>query len=154
MDTYGHLLKNYPLHQVNPQHFWRDTLRSVAPIALLSGLAVAFTYWVVSLVYPGRESEIATLTVMVATFFGVHLVFLVSRMLGVVVDFRAKIARVLYAVMVGLVITMIFVVHSVRDFFDFTVPEVWLLWPAAGVILATVYIQRRLAERAGRKFEV
>ena len=108
----------------------------------------------VSLVYPGRESEIATLTVMVATFFGVHLVFLVSRMLGVVVDFRAKIARVLYAVMVGLVITMIFVVHSVRDFFDFTVPEVWLLWPAAGVILATVYIQRRLAERAGRKFEV
>ena len=143
-----------PLHQVNPQHFWRDTLRSVAPIALLSGLAVAFTYWVVSLVYPGRESEIATLTVMVATFFGVHLVFLVSRMLGVVVDFRAKIARVLYAVMVGLVITMIFVVHSVRDFFDFTVPEVWLLWPAAGVILATVYIQRRLAERAGRKFEV
>lgn len=141
-----------PLHSVNPQNFWRDTLRSVAPIALISGVTVAFTYWVISQVYPGREPEVATLTAIVATFFGVHLVFLVSRMLGVVVDRRAKIARSIYVVVVCLVITLVFVVRKVRDFFDFTAPEVWMLWPAIGVILVAAYVQWRLAQRAGRKF--
>lgn len=141
-----------PLHQVNPRYFWRDTLRSVAPIAALSGLAVAFTYWIMTLVYPGRVSEVATLTVVTATFFGVHLVFLVSRMLGVVVNKTAKFARILYAVAVSLVIMVSFAVPLLRNFFDFTAPEIWLLWPSLGVIVVTVYLQRQLAERAGRKF--
>ena len=142
-----------PRHRVNPQHFWRDTLQAVAPIAVLSGLAVAFSYWVMSFVYPDRTSEVATVTVLTATFFGVHLVFLVGKMLGVTLDVAARRARLLYLAAVSAVVLLSFGMATLRGFFDFTVPAVWMLWATAPVLIVVVYVQRQLAERAGQKFE-
>ena len=142
-----------PRHRVNPQHFWRDTLQAVAPIAVLSGLAVAFSYWVMSFAYPDRTSEVATVTVLTATFFGVHLVFLVGKMLGVTLDVAARRARLLYLAAVSSVVLLSFGVATLRGFFDFTVPAVWMLWAAAPVLIVVIYAQRQLAERAGQKFE-
>ena len=138
-----------PQHRVNPSFFWRDTLRAIAPIAILTGLTVLFTYWIMSVVYPSQPDNVATMTVLTATFFGVYMVFLVARMLGVTMDKRAKRARLLYLGAVIFVAINSFGWGMLRGFFDFSPPTVWLLWPAVGVIALSAAIQWQLAKKAG-----
>ena len=141
-----------PCHRVNPAHFWRDTLQAVAPIALLTGLTVAFTYWSGVTLHPHQAAEAATMTVLTATFFGIYLVFLVGPMLGVVLDKRAHLARMLYMAGVLFVTLVSFGVEPLRQFFDFTMPNVALLWPGIAVVVPVALAQWWLARRAGRKF--
>ncbi|QCT40636.1 HAD family hydrolase [Candidatus Saccharibacteria bacterium oral taxon 488] len=141
-----------PRHRVNPAHFWRDTLQAVAPIALLTGLTVAFTYWSGVTLHPHQAAEAATMTVLTATFFGIYLVFLVGPMLGVVLDKRAHLARMLYMAGVLFVTLVSFGVEPLRQFFDFTMPNVALLWPGIAVVVPVALAQWWLARRAGRKF--
>lgn len=140
-----------PTHRVNPAHFWRDTLRAVAPIALITGLTVLFTYWILNVVYPGSP-DVATMTVLTATFFGVYLVFLAGPMLGVKIDGAARRARLFYLVAVAAVSLLSFVVAPLREFFDFTQPNISLLWPGVLVIALVAVLQWLWARRVGRKF--
>ena len=140
-----------PRHRVNPAHFWRDTLQAVAPIALLTGLTVAFTYWSGVTLHPHQAAEAATMTVLTATFFGIYLVFLVGPMLGVILDKRAHLARTLYMAGVLLVTLVSFGVEPLRQFFDFTVPNIILLWPGIAVVVIVALAQWWLARRAGKK---
>lgn len=128
-------------HVVDPKRFWRNTLMAITPIAMLTGLTVAFTYWIMSLVYPDRPVNVATMTVLTATFFGVYMVFLVARLAGVTLNARAKKARLAYIAAVVVVASTSFGVGFLRDFFDFSLPTVWILWPAVGVIAAVAVIQ-------------
>lgn len=141
-----------PRHRVNPAHFWRDTLQAVAPIALLTGLTVAFTYWSGVTLHPNQAAEAATMTVLTATFFGIYLVFLVGPMLGVILDKRAHLARTLYMAGVLFVTLVSFGIEPLRQFFDFTMPNVALLWPGIAVVIPVALAQWWLARRAGRKF--
>ena len=141
-----------PRHRVNPAYFWRDTLQAVAPIALLTGLTVAFTYWSGVTLHPHQAAEAATMTVLTATFFGVYLVFLVGPMLGVVLDRRAHLARTLYMAGVLFVTLVSFGIEPLRQFFDFTMPNIALLWPGIAVVVPVALAQWWLARRAGRKF--
>lgn len=140
-----------PRHRVNPAHFWRDTLQAVAPIALLTGLTVAFTYWSGVTLHPHQAAEAATMTVLTATFFGIYLVFLVGPMLGVVLDKRAHLARTLYMAGVLFVTLVSFGIEPLRQFFDFTVPNITLLWPGIAVVVIVALAQWWLARRAGKK---
>ena len=140
-----------PRHRVNPAHFWRDTLQAVAPIALLTGLTVAFTYWSGVTLHPHQAAEAATMTVLTATFFGIYLVFLVGPMLGVVLDKRAHLARTLYMTGVLFVTLVSFGVEPLRQFFDFTVPNIILLWPGIAVVVIVALAQWWLARRVGKK---
>lgn len=140
-----------PRHRVNPAHFWRDTLQAVAPIALLTGLTVAFTYWSGVTLHPHQAAEAATMTVLTATFFGIYLVFLVGPMLGVILDKRAHLARMLYMAGVLLVTLVSFGVEPLRQFFDFTVPNIILLWPGIAVIIIVAAVQWQIARQAGKK---
>ena len=142
-----------PRHRVNPAHFWRDTLQAVAPIAMLTGLTVAFTYWSGVTLHPNQAAEAATMTVLTATFFGVYLVFLVGPMLGVILDKRAHLARTLYMAGVLFVTLVSFGVEPLRQFFDFTVPNIILLWPGIAVVVIVALVQWWLARRVGRKFK-
>ena len=141
-----------PRHRVNPAYFWRDTLQAVAPIALLTGLTVAFTYWSGVTLHPHQAAEAATMTVLTATFFGIYLVFLVGPMLGVVLDKRAHLARTLYLAGVLFVTLVSFGIEPLRQFFDFTMPNITLLWPGIAVVIPVALAQWWLARRAGRKF--
>lgn len=140
-----------PKHRINPKRFWRDTLLAVLPIALLTGLTVAFTYWIMSVVFPGHAAEVATMTVLTATFFGVYLVFLVGIMLDVTIDKAAKRARLLYLLSVVVVAAGSFGFGFLRDFFDFTVPNLFIMWPAIGVIILATLTQLFIARRVGRR---
>lgn len=140
-----------PRHRVNPAHFWRDTLRAVAPIALLTGLTVVFTYWSGVTLHPNQAAEAATMTVLTATFFGIYLVFLVGPMLGVILDKWAHLARTLYMAGVLFVTLVSFGIKPLRQFFDFTVPNIILLWPGIAVVVIVALAQWWLARRAGKK---
>mgnify|MGYP001018738420 FL=1 len=139
-----------PKHRINPKRFWRDTLLAVLPIALLTGLTVAFTYWIGSAIFPDRPEEVATMTVLTATFYGVYLVFLVGIMLDVTIDKAAKRARLLYLLSVVVMAAGSFGFGFLRDFFDFTVPNLFIMWPAIGAIVLAALIQLFIARRVGR----
>ena len=126
-------------------------LLAVLPIALITGLTVAFTYWIMSAVFPGHATEVATMTVLTATFFGVYLVFLVGIMLDVTIDKAAKRARLLYLLSVVVVAAGSFGFGFLRDFFDFTVPKLFIMWPAIGVIILATLTQLFIARRVGRR---
>ena len=142
-----------PRHRVNPSNFWRDTLFAVAPIALVTGLTVTFTYWAMTMIYPDRPIHVATMTVLTATFFGVYMVFLVSKMLGVSVNKRSRRARLLYLSAVMFVALTSFSIGPLRDFFDFSAPTVWILWPAVIIIALAANIQWQMAKNAAKKFK-
>lgn len=140
-----------PRYKVIPSHFWRDTLLAIMPIALITGLTVAFTYWIISTIYPDRPLHVATVTVLTATFFGVYMVFLVARMSGVMLDKKAKIARILYLFAVIIVALISFGTEFARDFFDFSKPTVWIVWPASAVIILAAIVQWQLANDRRKK---
>ena len=141
-------------HRINPHNFWRDTLGAVTPIALVSGAAVSITYLMLRAMQPHDQDTVSTMTVLVATFFGVYLVFLVGPMLGVVLDRRAKTARMLYIAAALLVASTSFAVPLLRRFFDFTIPTLAMIGPVAGVVVITALLQWHLARRAGQRFIV
>ena len=141
-----------PRHRINPNYFWRDTLQAVLPIAALTGLGVLLTYWNMSMMFPQQMAEVATITVLTATFFGVYLVFLVGPMLGIVLDQRAAKARLLYLIVVLVVAFGSFKIDWLRSFFDFTSLNLVMLWPVLLISLPIAIVQLYLAHRAGRKF--
>ena len=140
-------------HRINPHNFWRDTLGAVTPIALVSGAAVSITYLMLRAMQPHDQDTVSTMTVLVATFFGVYLVFLVGPMLGVVLDRRAKTARMLYIAAALLVASTSFAVPLLRRFFDFTIPTLAMIGPVAGVVVITALLQWHLARHAGKIYQ-
>ena len=140
-------------HRINPHNFWRDTLGAVTPIALVSGAAVSITYLILRAMQPHDQDTVSTMTVLVATFFGVYLVFLVGPMLGVVLDRRAKTARMLYIAAALLVASTSFAVPLLRRFFDFTIPTLAMIGPVAGVVVIAALLQWHLARRAGKIYQ-
>ena len=140
-------------HRINPHNFWRDTLGAVTPIALVSGAAVSITYLMLRAMQPHDQDTVSTMTVLIATFFGVYLVFLVGPMLGVVLDRRAKTARMLYIAAALLVASTSFAVPLLRRFFDFTIPTLAMIGPVAGVVVIAALLQWHLARRAGKIYQ-
>lgn len=140
-----------PTSRINPRLFWWQTLLSVLPIAALTGMCVTFAYWLGSTSFPGRLQEVATMTVLTATFFGVYMVFLVGPMLGVRLTKVAAKARLLYLLAVLGVAIGSFGIRPLRQFFDFTTPDVAVIAPAVGVIGLTALAQWWLARRAGAR---
>ncbi|HET6747119.1 MAG TPA: HAD-IC family P-type ATPase [Candidatus Saccharimonadales bacterium] len=142
-----------PQHRVQPKHFWRDTLWAVVPIASLTGIAIAFSYWLMTQLHAPNHADIRTMTVIITVFFGVYLVFLASRMLGVIYDTAAKTARWLYIVSVIVIAFATFGFNFGRSFFDFTQPNWIYLWPVIGIVFVVALIQYKLAAIAGDKLK-
>jgi len=138
-----------PRHRLSPRFFWKDTLFAVMPIAILSGLAVTASYLMLRLMHPLDLSGVSTTTVIIATFFGVYLVFLVPRMFDVISDTKARLARLLYVLAATFVIMISFGIGFVRDFFDFTTPAWQNNWPLLLLIIGVAILQWKIANRAG-----
>ena len=140
-----------PKYRVNPTHFWRDTLLAVLPISLISGFTVTFSYWYMSQIGSADHKSVATTAVIIATFFGVYLVFLMPRMLRVTFDIHAKVARALYVLVALVIVSATFGFGFARSFFDFTQPAFADLLPVSGLIVVAVLLQWYMANRAGRR---
>lgn len=119
-----------PKHRINPKFFWRDTLLSIAPIAVLSGLTVAIVYWVSSISMPGNEDHFAKLSpdvlttvVIVASYFGSLMTIVSSVILGASKNRNALMGRILYLIGVVLFVALSFGTEFMREFFNFSIPQ-------------------------------
>ena len=139
-----------PTYKVSPRKFWWDTLLPVAPIAVISGAVVALSYFRMLAVHPDNPTGVATTTVLIATFFGVYLVFLVGVMFHVVNNRQAHLARGLYVLATLFVIIVSFGFGFAREFFDFTTPAWRDLWPLLLLIVLAVLVQWLIADRVAR----
>ncbi len=142
-----------PRHRLSPRYFWRDTLFAVAPIAALSGIVVTITYIFLRIIHPTNLVGVSTTTVLVATFFGIYLVFLVPRMFDVRNNREAQLARLLYILAVVFVLIPSFGLGFARDFFDFTTPAWQNTWPLLLLIVITAALQWIIARRAGLRLK-
>lgn len=138
-----------PRHRLSPKYFWRDTLFAVAPIAALSGIVVTISYIFLRATHSDNLVGVSTTTVLIATFFGIYLVFLVPRMFDVRNNREAQLARVLYILAVIFVLIPSFGLSLARDFFDFTAPAWQNTWPLLLLIIVTAVLQWIIASRAG-----
>jgi cation-transporting ATPase E len=143
-----------PRHRLSPRYFWRNTLVAVAPIAVLSGVMITSAYTLLHLMHPADLMGVSTTTVIIATFFGVYLVYLVPRMFNVKNNRKSQIARILYTVMVLAVITTSFGFDYFRDFFNFTMPAGRNSWPLIFMILVTAILQWIIAGSAGKRIRM
>lgn len=147
------LVPPMPLHRVNPKHYWRDTLIAVAPIAAISGIAVMLSYWLVARAYPHAHSKVTTAVLLVATFFGVYLVFLAPRMLGVLLTKRSLYAQLLYIAAVIVVSVATFRFEFLQNFFNFTRPSWDYALPLLLIVCIAAVIQYQIAGYAGRRLK-
>jgi len=147
------LLPPIPKHRLSPKRFWHMTLMSVAPIAFMSGLMVAISYVFLSILHPGDATGVSTTTVMIATFFGIYLVFLVPKMFEIKNNRKARIARILYVLLVVAVMLPSFGFGFIREFFNFSTPAWHSAWPLMVVIIGVAVIQWKLAVMAGKRLE-
>ncbi len=143
-----------PRQRLSPRYFWRNTLFAVTPIAVLSGIMITSSYTLLHLMHPTDINGVSTATVIIATFFGVYLVYLVPRMFNVRNNRKSQIARILYTVMVFGVITISFGFDYFRDFFNFTMPAGQNSWPLLIMVVGTAYLQWIIAGRAGKRIRL
>ncbi len=142
-----------PRHRLSPRYFWRNTLFAVAPIAVLSGIMITSAYALLHVMHPLDASGVSTTTVIISTFFGIYLVFLVPRMFDVRNNRKAQLARILYILTVILVIIPSFGLSFIRDFFDFSMPAIQNTWPLLIMIFGTAILQWILADKAGKRLK-
>jgi cation-transporting ATPase E len=142
-----------PRHRPRPKDFWRDTLLAIAPIAVLSGLTVAIVYIVLSLLHPDSFYAVSTTTVIVSTFLGIYLVFLVPLMFDVKNNRTAFLARLFFVVAVLLVVIPSFSISFIRDFFNFTTPAWRSAWPLMPVIFGVTILQWLIATTAKKRLQ-
>jgi cation-transporting ATPase E len=140
-----------PKSRLSPKHFWRDTLWAVAPIAVLSGVMVTITYATLRMLHPNDLSGVSTTTVLVATFFGIYLVFLVPRMFNVRNNATSRLARILYVLAVVIVVIPSFRFSIARDFFNFTTPAWRDTWPIYITLILVALLQFYIATKAGKR---
>ncbi len=140
-----------PRSRLSPRYFWRDTLWAVAPIAVLSGLMVTITYGALRMLHPFDLSGVSTTTVLVATFFGIYLVFLVPKMFNIRNNRTSRLARLLYVLAVVIVVIPSFQFSVARDFFNFTTPAWQDTWPIFITLIGVAALQFYIATMAGNR---
>lgn len=145
------LFPPYPLHRVSPKFFWQDTLRAVAPIAVLSGLMVTISYMSLNILHTGDRDGVTTTTVLIATFFGIYMVYLSSKMFDIKQTKKSLIAFCLYFITVVLIILPSFGIDFVREFFNFTTPAYQNILPILFAVLIVAILQWRIAIGAGQR---
>ena len=142
-----------PRHRLSPKYFWNDTLHAVAPIAVLSGIAVTTSYIMLRAIHPNDITGVSTTTVIVATFFGIYLVFLVPLMFDVKNTRKARLSRLFYILTVAIIVFPSFRISFIRDFFDFTMPAWEYAWPLLVVIICIAALQWQIAVSAGNRLK-
>lgn len=139
-----------PTYNISPKKFWWDTLLPILPIAIISGLTVALSYVRLLATHPDDKAGVATTTVLIATFFGVYAVFLVSKMFRVVQNRTTRLARTLYILCVLFVLSVSFGFGLTRDFFSFSAPAWRDMWSLVLMIPLAILLQWLIADRFAR----
>ena len=141
-----------PVGKINPQNFWRDTLRNIAPIAVLSGFAVSMIYVVMisDLENPSLNQirGVLATVVVIAAYFGVFVTILGEKMLSSKLIRNTIYRRVLYILVTVLFTGAVFGSRLLRDFFEFNLPSIEKIWFVISVIMVVSIVQFIMMKKA------
>ena len=144
-----------PVGKINPQNFWRDTLRNIAPIAVLSGFAVSMIYVVMisDLENPSLNQirGVLATVVVIAAYFGVFVTILGEKMLSSKLIRNTIYRRVLYILVTVLFTGAVFGSRLLRDFFEFNLPSIEKIWFVISVIMVVSIVQFIMMKKAQQK---
>ncbi len=144
-----------PVGKINPQNFWRDTLRNIAPIAVLSGFAVSMIYVVMisDLENPSLNQirGVLATVVVIAAYFGVFVTILGEKMLSSKLIRNTIYRRVLYILVTVLFTGAVFGSRLLRDFFEFNLPSIEKIWFVIGVVMVVSIVQFIMMKKAQQK---
>lgn len=144
-----------PVGKINPQNFWRDTLRNIAPIAVLSGFAVSMIYVVMisDLENPSLNQirGVLATVVVIAAYFGVFVTILGEKMLSSKLIRNTIYRRVLYILVTVLFTGAVFGSRLLRDFFEFNLPSIEKIWFVASVVMVVSIVQFVMMKKAQQK---
>ena len=136
-----------PKAKINPKNFWRDTLYSIAPVAILSGLAISFIYISLYFKVDGSLASkhimhgILATVVIVTAWFGVFATILSEIFLGSKPSKNNKIRRTIYIIGTLIFTGVIFSAPILREFFEFNLPNISQFWFICSVIILVSVIQ-------------
>ncbi len=133
-----------PRQHITPKRFWRSTLYPTILMAVISGIAVTSTYLYTVNTLKLPSAAASTVSVIVATIFGINMVFQAPRMLAVKATSTLRLARILYVCIAIVVVSASFGLTISRDFFDFTRPTFAQLahtWPIVFIIIIGITFQ-------------
>ena len=135
-----------PTQKINPKNFWNDTLRNIAPIAVLSGFAVSLIYVVMMSGFSGELAEeirrgILATVVVAAAYFGVFVTILGEKMLDSKFTKNTSMRRILYILVTILFSVTIFGTKLLRDFFEFNLPSFEKIWFVVLVVVVVSSVQ-------------
>ena len=140
-----------PKAKINPKNFWRDTLYSIAPVAILSGLAISFIYISLYFKVDGSLASkhimhgILATVVIVTAWFGVFATILSEIFLGSKPSKNNKIRRTIYIIGTLIFTGVIFSAPILREFFEFNLPNISQFWFICSVIILVSVIQLFIA---------
>lgn len=158
-----------PTQKINPKDFWRDTLLKIAPIAVLTGVAISVIYVGLILpfnaefvnletfrqlvahfdrplleILPQNESQLRGIlaTVVICTaYFGFLIGILGEKLLNSRVTKNTWIRRMIYLAVTAAFTLIVFGVPFLRKFFEFNLPSHQKIWLVLGVVLVTSFLQ-------------
>lgn len=140
-----------PKAKINPKNFWRDTLYSIMPVAILSGLAISFIYVSLYIKVGGDFASrsimhgILATVVITTAWFGVFATILSEIFLGSKPSRNNKIRRALYVIGTLIFTGVIFSTPILRDFFEFNLPNISQFWFVCAVIILVSVVQLFIA---------
>lgn len=144
-----------PVGKINPQNFWRDTLRNIAPIAVLSGFAVSMIYVVMisDLENPSLNQirGVLATVVVIAAYFGVFVTILGEKMLSSKLIRNTIYRRVLYILVTVLFTGAVFGSRLLRDFFEFNFPSIEKIWFVVSVVMVISIAQFVMMKKVQQK---
>ena len=141
-----------PIHRINPKYFWKDTLLSIAPIAILSGLSISVIYWIMATLNSASghtltDIQITTSTAVAVGYFGALMMFIS----GIILDFgKGKNAfwkgRIIYLVLIIVFSAVIFQSDFLSSFFDFSLPKFQSWFFASFIVMVVTVAQLAIAK--------
>lgn len=140
-----------PRSRLTVKYFWRDTLLAILPIAIMSGLALSFTYVYLQMIHPANQSGVSTTMVIIATIFGAYMTFLTPIMFNIKQSKKTILAYVLYAAVCITEAVVAFGLGFMRDFFDFSTPVFHSVVPMLFILVGVGFVQWKVAYEAGKK---
>lgn len=140
-----------PRSRLIVRYFWRDTLLAILPIAIMSGLALSFTYVYLQMIHPTNQSGVSTTMVIIATIYGAYMTFLTPIMFNIKQSKRTILAYVLYAAVCITEAVVAFGLGFMRDFFDFSTPVFHSVVPMLFILVGVGFVQWKVAYEAGKK---
>lgn len=144
------LLPPLPIEKINPKKFWQDTLFSIAPIALISGLSISSIYLLLLRNNTPISQTLGTVAITTAVL-GICTYLIAEKILNSKITLQSYQRRGIYVLITIIFTFIVFGFAKLRTFFEFGLPSPEKIEIVLGIIAFTILLQILLAKFIKKK---